>query len=120
MEVELVKTFKFSAAHCLTNAPDGHKCRSLHGHSYRVDFHVTGGVVEHRGWLMDFSDLKSIVAPHIDALDHGNLNEVPGLGNSTSEMIARYLWDKIKPDLHALSAVTVWESDTARCIYRGQ
>ena len=120
MEVELVKTFKFSAAPCLTSAPEGHKCRSLHGHSYRVDFHVVGKVDEHRGWLIDFSDLEAVVASHINALDHGNLNEVPGLVNSTSEMVAKYLWDKIKPKLSILSAVTVWESDTARCIYRGE
>ncbi|MCD4823982.1 MAG: 6-carboxytetrahydropterin synthase QueD [Phycisphaerae bacterium] len=120
MEVELVKTFYFDAAHSLAAAPDGHKCRQMHGHGYRVDIHVTGQVDPQAGWLMDFGDLKKIVAPLIDSLDHKNLNEIDGLANSTSEMLAKYLWDHIAADIPQLSGVTVWESSTSRCIYRGK
>lgn len=119
MQAELVRTFHFDAAHCLARAPQGHKCRSLHGHSYRVDIHVTGEVDPQCGWVMDFGDLKQIVSPLIDELDHSNLNDVPGLENSTAELLARYLWDRIAPKLPALSAVVVWESENSRCIYRG-
>jgi 6-pyruvoyltetrahydropterin/6-carboxytetrahydropterin synthase len=91
----------------------------MHGHSYRVDIHIAGPVPPETGWLMDFADLKAIVAPVIDSLDHANLNEIPGLEISTSEMLAKYIWEKIKPSLPLLSAITVWESDTARCVYRG-
>ena len=120
MEVELVKTFKFSAAHCLTSAPDGHKCRSLHGHSYRVDVHVTGRPDPHTGWVVDFGDIKRIIGDILDGqLDHRMLNDVPGLENSTSERLGQYLWDLIKPQLPGLSAITIWESQTSRCTVRG-
>ncbi|MBS3821073.1 MAG: 6-carboxytetrahydropterin synthase QueD [Planctomycetes bacterium] len=117
--MELVKTFTFDAAHSLPAAPNGHKCKRIHGHSYRVDIHVSGEVDRQRGWLMDFGDLKCLVAPIIDELDHRNLDELDDLPNSTSEMLAKYIWDRLLPSLSALSAVTVWESASSRCIYRG-
>lgn len=119
MEAELVRTFRFEAAHALPNIPQGHKCRRMHGHSYRVDIHVTGEVDENTGWVMDFGEIKQAVSPVIDELDHRYLNDLPGLENCTSELIARYLWQRIKPSLPELSAVVVWESDASRCIYRG-
>jgi 6-pyruvoyltetrahydropterin/6-carboxytetrahydropterin synthase len=119
MEVELVKTFMFDAAHRLARAPHGHKCRNLHGHSYRVDVHVRGEVDPNHGWLMDFGELKAVVEPLIAALDHTNLDESTDLPCTTSELLAKYLWDRIAPRIPHLSAVTVWESDSSRCIYRG-
>ena len=119
MEAEVIKTFRFEAAHTLSLAPEGHKCRRLHGHSYRVDIHVTGPTDDH-GWVIDFGDIKKIVDPIVAELDHRNLDEIPGLGNSTSEIIAKYLWDRIQPAIPGLSAVTVWESDASRCVYRGR
>lgn len=119
MQAELVRTFHFDAAHSLNRAPAGHKCRALHGHSYRVDIHITGEVDPQHGWVMDFGDLRKIVNPLIDELDHHHLNDIPGLENSTAEGLAKFLWDRIAPDLTLLSAVVVWESDTSRCIYRG-
>jgi 6-pyruvoyltetrahydropterin/6-carboxytetrahydropterin synthase len=120
MQAELIKTFRFDAAHTLSAAPDGHKCRNLHGHSYRVDIHVAGEVDPQRGWVMDFGDLKKIVNPLIDQLDHSMLNEIPGLENSTSERLGKWLWDRIRPALPQLTAITVWESDSSRCVYRGE
>lgn len=120
MQAELVRTFRFDAAHWLPNVPAGHKCRSPHGHSYRVDIHVAGEVDPHVGWVMDFGIIKKTVQPIIDQLDHHNLNDVPGLENSTSECIAAWLWGKIKPSIPLLSAVEIYETDSSRCIYRGQ
>jgi 6-pyruvoyltetrahydropterin/6-carboxytetrahydropterin synthase len=119
MQAELIKTFLFEAAHAVTTAPEGHKCRRLHGHGYRVDVHVSGPTDPARGWVMDFGELKRAVQPVLETLDHRYLNDVPGLEQPTSERIARYIWDRLKPALPGLSAVTVWESDTARCVYRG-
>lgn len=118
MPFELVKTFRFEAAHRLTNVPDGHKCARLHGHSYRVDVHVIGEPNAQAGWVMDFAEIRSAVAPVLDALDHRLLNDVLATDNPTSETLARHLWQQIRPRLPALSAVTVWESDTSRCTYR--
>ena len=119
MNAELVKTFYFEAAHSLKTAPDGHKCRRLHGHSYRVDIHVTGKVDEATGWVVDFGEIKQAVEPVLAGLDHTLLDDVPGLPVSTSEMLAKYIWDRVRPVVSLLSAVSVWESTTSQCIYRG-
>ena len=120
MEAELVKTFRFEAAHSLRNLPEGHKCLRMHGHSYRVDVHVRGEVDPATGLVMDFGEIVAAVRPVIERLDHRVLNEIPGLENSTSELIAKYLWDRIAPAVKGLTAVTVHESDTSRCVYRGR
>ena len=120
MEAELIKTFRFEAAHRLPGAPEGHKCRRLHGHNFRVDIHVTGTVNTEVGWVIDFGEIKKVVGPILAELDHRLLNEVTGLENVTSEALAKYLWGRIHPSLPALSAITVWESDDSRCIYRGK
>ena len=119
MQAELIKTFRFEAAHALPNVPAGHKCRRFHGHSYRLDIHVTGPVDEQTGFVMDFGDIKRAVGPLLEELDHRMLSDIPGLANSTSEMLAAYIWDHLFEALPLLSAVTIWESDTSRCVYRG-
>ncbi len=119
MEAELIRTFRFEAAHALPNVPAEHKCRRVHGHSYRIDIHVTGPVDPETGWVMDFGDIKRAVEPVLDELDHRMLSEIPGLENSTSEQIAAFLWDRLRPLLAMLSAITVWESESSRCVYRG-
>lgn len=118
MAFELVKTFRFEAAHSLPNVPEQHKCRRLHGHGYRVDVHVTGEPDARTGWVIDFAEIRRAVEPVLDELDHRCLNDIPELANSTSEQLCRYIWDRIRAKLPGLSAVTVWESDTSRCVYR--
>lgn len=119
MRATLVKTFGFEAAHRLPHAPEGNKCRRLHGHSFQIDVSVEGPVDPHFGWVMDFAELKSVVNPVIDRLDHHFLNEITGLENPTSEVLARWLWDALKPQLPLLSCISVRETCTARCEYRG-
>ena len=116
---ELWKEFTFEAAHLLPHVPEGHKCRRLHGHSYRVDVHVRGPRVEPAGWVLDFGDLKAAWAPVHDALDHRYLNDVPGLENPTSEVLARWLWRRLAPTLPALARVVVRETCTSGCAYAG-
>ena len=119
MEVELVRTFRFDAAHNLTSVCDDHKCSKIHGHGYKVDIHLAGNVDPATGWLMDYHQLKSAVQGVIDSLDHKNLNDIEGLENPTSENLAAYIWNQLIAALPELSAVTVWESDQSRCVYRG-
>ncbi|MEI8195067.1 MAG: 6-carboxytetrahydropterin synthase QueD [Phycisphaerae bacterium] len=118
--VELTKDFRFEAAHALPHVPAGHKCARLHGHSFRVEVTVKGPVDPHTGWLIDFADLKAAFAPLEDLLDHRYLNEVPGLENSTSEQIARWIWVRLKPRLPMLYQLVVHETCTSRCVYRGE
>jgi 6-pyruvoyltetrahydropterin/6-carboxytetrahydropterin synthase len=69
--------------------------------------------------VIDFQEIQKAVKPIIEQLDHRLLNDIAGLENSTSETICKYFWDRLKPVLPGLSALTVWESDTSRCVYRG-
>jgi 6-pyruvoyltetrahydropterin/6-carboxytetrahydropterin synthase len=117
--VELVREYRFEAAHRLPKVPPGHRCARLHGHSYRVEVAVRGPVDEETGWLIDFYAMDSVVAPAIEALDHRLLNELPGLENPTCEMLCRYLWKQLREGLVGLSAITVWETLDSRCSYRG-
>lgn len=123
--MQIVKTFRFEAAHWLPHFPDGHKCRRLHGHSFEVEVVVAGPVDEHTGVVMDFGELKRVVNPLIDRLDHYCLNELgaklsdPLLSNPTSENVARWFWRELKPLLPLLDEVIVHETCTSRCMYRG-
>ena len=117
--MEIFKEFTFEAAHRLPNVPIGHKCARLHGHSYRVEIHVAGEVEEHRGWIMDFQDIKDAFAPLHDQLDHRYLNEVEGLQNPTSEVLVRWIWERLA-DALPLSRVLVRETCTSGCVYRGE
>ncbi len=119
MKAELIKTFRFEAAHSLEKLPEGHRCRRIHGHSYRLDVHVSGEVDAQSGMVIDFHDIQKVVKPLVEQLDHRLLNDVPGLENSTSELICKFLWDRLRPSLPQLSGLTLWESDTSRCVFRG-
>jgi 6-pyruvoyltetrahydropterin/6-carboxytetrahydropterin synthase len=119
--VELRKEYRFEAAHHLPRVPAGHKCARLHGHSYRVELHVRGAVDPATGWLVDFGVLDDIFAEQIHSrLDHRNLNDIPGLENSTCEILAAFVWSALKATVPQLSAVTVWETADASCTYRGE
>src|SRR5205807_1580067 len=117
--MEIFREFSFEAAHRLPNVPEGHKCARLHGHSYRVEVHVRGEVYPDTGWIMDFAEIKGAFQPLHEQLDHYYLNEVPGLENPTSEILARWIWQRLADRL-PLSAVVVRETCTSGCIYRGE
>ena len=119
MIVELVREYRFEAAHRLPRVPDGHKCARLHGHSYRIDVELRGAVDPHTGWLVDFAAVDQAWAPLHERLDHRNLNDLPGLENPTCENLAAWVWQALRPQLAPLSAVTVWETVDSRCTYRG-
>jgi 6-pyruvoyltetrahydropterin/6-carboxytetrahydropterin synthase len=118
--MEIFKEFTFEAAHRLPNVPPEHKCARLHGHSFRAEIAVRGPVGGTSGWVMDFAEIKAAFAPFLDELDHHYLNEVPGLGNPTSEQISRWIWERLCPRLPGLAAVTVRETCTAGATYRGE
>jgi 6-pyruvoyltetrahydropterin/6-carboxytetrahydropterin synthase len=119
MNVRLVHEFRFEAAHRLPRVPDGHKCARLHGHSFKIEVAVVGPVSEDTGWYIDYSTIYDAWAPLFAVLDHNYLNEVPGLSNPTSEILARWLWDRLLPALPQLSRITVFETCDARCEYEG-
>lgn len=118
--MEIFKEFTFEAAHRLPNLPEGHKCRRLHGHSFRVEIHVRGPIVQPEGWIVDFADIKKVFKPFYDQLDHYYLNEIEGLENPTSENLARWIWQRMKPVLPGLCRVMVRETCTSGCVYAGE
>ncbi len=119
MHVRLVKTFDFEAAHWLPTFPEGHKCRRLHGHSFRIEVIVAGDVAPEKGYLVDYGEIKQAIEPIKQRLDHYCLNEIEGLKNPTSEVIAMWIWDRLKPQLPLLAEVVVHETCTSRCHYSG-
>ena len=119
MSTTVVREVRFEAAHHLPRTPEGHKCRRLHGHSYRVEIHVTGPVDPEKGWVCDFDDLRRAFTPLREQLDHHTLNDIEGLENPTSELLARWIWERLSPALPGLSAVVIAETCTSRCIYNG-
>lgn len=119
MKVELRKTFQFEAAHRLPHVPPDHKCFRLHGHSFQVEIVVRGECDPRLGWLIDYGEMSRRFQPIWEQLDHRYLNEIPGLENPTSEVLAAWIWARLKPVLPELAEVVVAETCTARCVYRG-
>jgi len=119
MKMELRRTFQFEAAHLLPHLPASHKCRRLHGHSFKVEIVAAGECDPQLGWLMDYAEMSRLFKPIWERLDHRYLNEVPGLENPTSENVAVWIWQKLKPKLPLLTEVIVAETCTSRCVYRG-
>ena len=117
--MQIYKDFSIEAAHRLPNVPEGHKCARLHGHSFQVRIAVEGPVGEQSGWIMDFGDIKAAFAPIYEQLDHHYLNDIQGLENPTSENLALWIWQQLKPALPQLSSITIKETCTSGCIYRG-
>lgn len=118
--MEIFREFTFEAAHRLPRVPEGHKCARLHGHSYKVAVHVEAPIDPELGWVMDFGDIKRAFKPIEAQLDHFYLNDIAGLENPTSENLARWIWERMINELPGLSAITVRETCTSGCTYRGE
>lgn len=113
----IFKEFTFDSAHFLTSVPEDHKCRQVHGHTYKLKIFITGSIIEHSGWVLDFSDIKKVVRSVLSEIDHKFLNNVEGLENPTCELLAIWLWRKIKPRLPGLSKIELNETPTSGVIY---
>lgn len=112
--MNIFREFTFEAAHRLPMVPPGHKCGRLHGHSYRVEIHVSGNIDPEMGWVRDFADIKVDWKQLEDQLDHRYLNEVPGLENPTSENVARWIYERFAG---TLARVVVRETCTSGAVY---
>jgi 6-pyruvoyltetrahydropterin/6-carboxytetrahydropterin synthase len=120
MRVRLTKDFSFEAAQTLPNAPEGHKCRRMHGHSFKVEISVEGDVDPATGWFYDHAEIGAAMKPLVQQVDHAYLNEIAGLDNPTIENMAAWFWQKLQPLCPGLCEIVVHETPTARCVYRGE
>lgn len=113
---ELRKSFTFESAHKLPKMPSGHKCARLHGHSFKMTV-VVRGELNIAGLVIDYADIKAIAKPIVDRVDHQYLNEIPGLENPSSEVIAQWFYKQLKPVLPMLYQIVISETCTSECTY---
>jgi 6-pyruvoyltetrahydropterin/6-carboxytetrahydropterin synthase len=116
-QFEITKAATFDAAHYLDQGPPEGRYRRLHGHSFRVEASVKGPVREQEGWVEDLGSLERALKAVASELDHGLLNEKPGLESPTLERLCLYFADRLKPEFPGLSRIvlsrpTVGESCT--------
>ena len=116
----IYKQFTFDSAHYLPNVPVTHKCRTIHGHTYKLTVFIEGDLIENLGWVLDYTDLTNVIKPIIETIDHQFLNDIPGLENPTSELMVIWLWDKIKPLLPMLTKIELNETASSGAIYEGK
>ncbi|MEK6260593.1 MAG: 6-carboxytetrahydropterin synthase [Planctomycetota bacterium] len=129
----VTKEIDFCYGHRLLNY-DG-KCKHLHGHNGKAVIVLEGEQLDHRGMVIDFSDIKKQVAGWIDAnLDHRMiLHEadpiVPILQklgepmhivseNPTAENIAKLIYDFAKSHQLPVREVSLWETFNSYATYR--
>lgn len=123
MQWTLKREFRFEASHQLLDH-DG-KCARLHGHSWVLTIEVTGKTLlqtnAKRNMILDYGDLKAIVQPLVDKLDHYHLNDIVQTRMPTSEAIAWWVYKKLAeqfPKNVNLSAVRIGETCQTECEYR--
>ncbi len=110
--------YRFEAAHRLPNVPPDHPCGRMHGHSFGVTLYLR----------LSNDDPHALAAAALDRhwstlharLHHTCLNQLAGLTNPTSELLSHWLWQQLRPQLPALSRVSVRETATAGCDYDGE
>lgn len=118
--MEIFKIFTIECAHRLPNAGADHKCARLHGHSMQIEVHVRGEPDPAQGWVCDFAEVKRAFQPLYEQLDHNYLNDIPGLENPTSELLAKWVWNRLQPTLPGLDHIVVQETCTAGARYDGR
>jgi len=118
---ELMIETTFSAAHQLRGYKGG--CEQLHGHNWKVQVHVIAEKLNDIDIAIDFHELKKYANEVVGQLDHDFLNQIFPFTekNPSSENIARWIYESLKKKINndnvRVSAVTVWESDTASATY---
>jgi 6-pyruvoyltetrahydropterin/6-carboxytetrahydropterin synthase len=110
--------FRFEAAHQLPQVAPGHPCGRMHGHGFDVILHADQSLCE-SDEVSGLDLLTDVWQPLHDILDGSCLNHLPGLDNPTSEVLAQWIWQRLKPCLPRLSRVTIHETATTGCQYDG-
>jgi len=117
--VEVFKEFTIDCAHSLPNVPDGHKCKNVHGHTYKIRVVLKGELDPLLGWVYDFALIKAAFEPTKEMLDHKYINDIEGLENPTAENLAIWIWNRLASQLKPLYEVWVFETPTSGTRYQG-
>lgn len=120
MRARLTRQFDFHAAHRLPRFDENHPCRGLHGHTFTCEVVVEGVVDPHSGTVIMFEDLKAAIKPVEEQLDHSLLNDIAGLEQPTTEYLARWIFDQLKPALPPLTLIRLWETPRNSVEYWGE
>ena len=104
---EITKVAHFDAAHYLPQGSAERRYTRLHGHSFRVEATVKGAPRPPVGWVADLADLDEALREAARLLDHGLLNETPGLESPTLENLCLFFAAQLKPKFPGLSRVAV-------------
>lgn len=104
---EITKAATFDAAHYLADGPEHRPYANMHGHSFRVEASVRGPTQDPVGWVADLADLDTVLKGVAAELDHGVLNDKPGLARPTLEHICLYFAERLRPAFPGLSRIVV-------------
>ena len=117
MEFELKQHFSIESARFLPHLPKSHPCAHMHGHSFKIILTLVGEMDPHLGWVIDYNDIQNKMRPLLMQLDHKVLNDVEGLKNPTSEMLAYWIFERAGLVLPMLKRVSIAETPTTECSY---
>lgn len=117
MIYELKQQFNIESARFLPHLPKTHPCAHLHGHSFIIILTLQGPLEPQVGWVMDYHEITKVMQPLINQLDHKVLNDVKGLENPTSELLAKWIYENAKTELALLKCVSIKETPNTECRY---
>lgn len=117
MNYELKQHFQIESARFLPFLPATHPCSRMHGHSFKIILSLVGPLDPKLGWVLDYHEISLVMKPLLDQLDHRTLNEVQGLENPTSEILAKWVFEKARLQIPILKSVTIMETSTTECRY---
>jgi 6-pyruvoyltetrahydropterin/6-carboxytetrahydropterin synthase len=117
MKFELKQHFQIESARFLPHLEKTHPCARMHGHSFRITLTLVGDLDAKIGWVIDYNEIQARMKPILSNLDHHVLNEVPGLENPTSEILARWIYEKITTTLPEVVQISVAETPMTECSY---
>tara|TARA_B110000444_G_C18805268_1_gene579594 strand:- start:377 stop:733 length:357 start_codon:yes stop_codon:yes gene_type:complete len=118
--MDIYKIFNIESARSLPNLPDSHPCKNIHGHSFKIKIIVSGKINKSTGMVIDFDEIDKLFNPIHSLIDHKYLNNIEGLENPSSENLAIWIWEKLKPKLPTITQIEIKETDKTGCIYKGE
>ena len=117
MNFELKQHFQIESSRFLPHIGKDHPCSRMHGHSFKIILTLHGPLDPKLGWVIDYNDVSKLMKPILESIDHRTLNEVPGLENPTSELLAQWIYQKAKPLFSSLVCISILETPFTECRY---